>query len=83
MDQIIVVIQPFSLKQQINIYKGNNHISTNCFLKDINKSCFNLCKQYHINNLTFYGNINFISKLKEKFITEYNNCGIDINLISK
>ena len=82
-DQIIVMIQPFTLKQEIHIYKNNKHIIDKCSLKDLNEFCYKLCNAYNINKLSFYGNIKFTSKLKEKFMTKYDNCGININLISK
>lgn len=73
-------IEPFDLKQKIDIYKNERIVDTvECTLDELEKVVYNLCKENSIEDVMINGNTLFCMKFSNN-ITNYNK-DIPINVI--
>jgi len=73
-------IEPFDLKQKIDIYKNERIVNTvECTLDELEKVIYNLCKENSIEDVMINGNTLFCMKFSNN-ITNYNK-DIPINVI--
>lgn len=82
MDRVIANVHPFVIMQTINVYKNNRQInSVICDLKDLTKTCYNLCKQYDIHRLELVGQQLYSLHIKDELAAnQYNDFDIDIKI---
>lgn len=84
MNQILVAIKPFDLKQKIDIYKDEEHLYADCKLPDLEKKCIELCKKNDINQIILIGQKDFALKIKEKINTlKYDDSDIEVKVITQ
>lgn len=73
-------IEPFDLKQKIDIFKeGENIGSVECTLDELEKVVYDLCKENSIENVMLNGNALFCMKFSNN-LSNYNK-NIPINII--
>lgn len=81
MNRIIINIKPFSLQQEISVYKEdkciNNSKST---LEEMNDNITMLKHKYNVEEIHFYGSKDFISKYATDLKTNFNNDNIIIKI---
>ena len=79
MDKIVVFFQPFSLMQNIVIYKNNEIIyTTQVEIERIPSVVKGLCSQYAINDVDLKGNQEYLEKYKSIILTDYSLLNVNI-----
>lgn len=82
MDHVVVNIQPFLAEQEVSVYKDGKCVkSTKCILKELDKTCYALCKEFDIDQLDVAGVPAFTQKLKTKMTsTNFEDFKINVNV---
>ena len=79
MDKVIVFFQPFSLMQNIVVYKNGEIVyTTQVEIERIPNVVKGLCNQYTINNVDLKGNQEYLEKYKAIILTDYKLLNVNI-----
>ena len=79
MDKIVVFFQPFSLMQNIVIYRNNEIIyTTQVEIERISNAVKGLCSQYNITDVDLKGNQEYLEKYKAEILTNYSLLNVNI-----
>ena len=72
---------PFVMKQKIEVYKEGECVETlESNFDNIENLCYELCKEYDINQVNLIGNKMFNMKIKKDMNTKYSDSDIIITL---
>ena len=87
-EKIIVFITPFTIEQQVNIYKKGNELKQiSVPLNDIHNILVNSSKEYKINNICLIGNEEYLLKIKkdikETELLKNNKDEINVEIMEK
>ena len=79
MDKVIVFFQPFSLMQNIVVYKDGEMVhTTQVDIERVPNVVKGLCSQYSINDVDLKGNQEYLEKYKSIILTDYNLLNVNI-----
>ena len=83
MNHVVVNIQPFLAKQEVNVYQDNECVqSAQCNIKELPQVCYRLCKEFNINQLDVTGFPAFTQKLKNSITSsQFEDFKINVNII--
>ena len=82
MDHIVTVICPFVAEQKVAVYQNGECIKeAKCNINDLTNTCYNLCKEYNINQLDIKGQKLYVMHLLDELkSSKYDNFNININI---
>ena len=79
MNKVIVFFQPFSLMQNIVVYKDNEMVhTTQVEVERVPNVVKGLCSQYDIKDVDLKGNQEYLEKYKAIILTDYNLLNVNI-----
>ena len=75
-------IQPFVMKQTLNVYKDGECLeSVECCITEYSKVAKALCKKYDIHEVDILGNENYLSKIKDDIVNnKFDDFKIDVQI---
>ena len=79
MNKVIVFFQPFSLMQNIVVYKDNEMVhTTQVEIEKVPNVVKGLCSQYDVKDVDLKGNQEYLEKYKAIILTDYNLLNVNI-----
>lgn len=82
MTQLIIIVQPFILKQTIQVFKDDQNIKTiECKLDEIVSKCELLYNKYLYKKIILKGNEQFNSKIEEELNNAFKDIGVFVDII--
>lgn len=79
MNKVIVFFQPFSLMQNIVVYKDNEMVhTTQVEIERVPNVVKGLCSQYDVKDVDLKGNQEYLEKYKAIILTDYNLLNVNI-----
>ena len=84
MNHVVAIIHPFVVQQEVDVYMNGECVKTvPCNLNDLDKVCYNLCKEYNINQLDLKGQDQYALHLRDKLTssTEYEDFKINVDIL--
>ena len=79
MDKVVVFFQPFSIKQNIVVYKNNEIVSTTQVeIERIPNVVKGLCTTYDIKDVDLKGSQDYLEKYKSEILTNYSLLHVNI-----
>lgn len=84
MNHVVAIIHPFVVQQEVDVYMNGECVKTvSCKLNELDKVCYNLCKEYNINQLDLNGQDQYALHLRDKLTssTEYEDFKINVDIL--
>lgn len=79
MDKIVVFFQPFSVMQNIAVYKNNEMVhTTQVDIERVSNVIKGLASQYDIKEVDLKGNQEYLEKFKAEILTNYSLLNVNI-----
>lgn len=82
MIKLIIIVQPFVLKQTIQVFEDNKNIETiKCELNNLVSNCKSLYDKYLYKEIILKGNEQFNSKIEEELNNTFKSIQASVNII--
>ena len=70
MDHVVVAIHPFIMRQEVMAYVNGECVKhVDCDLREVDKICYDLCREFNIHQVDMAGNVELCEKIKYNILT--------------